>query len=142
MSNEIRIEMPGLTEAVAIELGRRADLLGAPFTFVPPRRAGRLAAERPARVVMVDLREEPDIASETLDHPEGWPQSDEVRQWLERATHFLGDNAPQQRFTFQAGWGDNQRPTTKGEIDLGAFLGLIAAGQLRADERYAVRWSE
>jgi hypothetical protein len=88
---------------------------------------------------MEDLREDPSIASETIDYPEGWPQDAAVREWLERAASFLGDNAPEQRFTFQAGWGDNERPKTNGEIELAAFVEMIAAGQLRADRRYAVR---
>lgn len=138
MSNSIVIEMPGLTRAVAIDFDRRAQLAGAPFAFFPPRPGGWLAAERPARVVMEDLREDPSIASETLDHPDGWPQSDEVRQWLARAARFLGHGSPEQRFTLQAGWGDNERQAPDSEIELAAFVEMIAAGRLRADEQYAV----
>lgn len=142
MSNEIEIEIPGLTAAVAVELDRRADLFGTPFTFIPPRRTRWLAAEQEASVLVADLREEPNVASETLDHPEGWPESDEVRQWLARAARFLGDNAPQRRFTFRAGWGDHRRQMANGDIDIETFLGLIGDGRLHADERYTVHSTE
>lgn len=142
MSNSIEIEMPGVTRVAASELDRRADLAGMPFTFIPPRPAKRWASERPSRVVMEDLREDPSIASETLDHPEGWPEDAAVRQWLEQAARFLGDNAPEQRFSFRAGWGDNQRPTSDGETELADFLEMVAAGRLRADDRYTIRSTE
>lgn len=87
---------------------------------------------------MADLREDPCIASEALDHPEGWPQAQPVRDWLVRAIRFLAEHAPDGRFTFRAGWGDHQRTGTV-ELDFDAFLASIADGTLQADRRYEIR---
>ena len=87
---------------------------------------------------MGDLREDPSIASEALDHPEAWPQAGPVQDWLIRAVRFLGEHAPDGRFAFRAGWGDHKR-TGVVELDLDGFLASIAAGMLQADRRYEVR---
>jgi hypothetical protein len=87
---------------------------------------------------MENLREDPSLASETLDHPGGWPQDVATRQWLVRAMRFLGENAPERKFTFHAGWPE-QRPTSTTEIELTTFLEIVAAGRMGADELYDVR---
>jgi hypothetical protein len=87
---------------------------------------------------MTDLREEPSIASETLDHPDGWPDDMVVREWLQRAMRFLGENAPERHFTFHAGWPE-QRATSIAQMDLESFLETIAAGGLQTNQRYEVR---
>ena len=138
MSSSIEVTLPGLTREAAVELDRRADLAGLPLAFVPPRPAGRFRASRPALVELQDLREDPSIASETLDHPEGWPQDDSVREWLERAVRFLGECAPEDRFMFRAGWGDSP-PGSTIDTNLTTFLAKISAGELRSDQLYDVR---
>jgi hypothetical protein len=80
---------------------------------------------------MDDLRDDPSIASRVLDHPEGWPQAEQVREWLVGVVRFLAEHAPECRFTFRAGWGDHQRDGAL-DRDIGAFLGSIAAGALWA----------
>ena len=87
---------------------------------------------------MLDLRDDPSVASEALDHPEGWPQDRDVREWMRRAMTFLGENAPEGRFAFQAGWLDHQREF-QAEVSLETFLDVIATGGLRADQEYRVR---
>ena len=137
MSLFIEIELPGLTREVAIDLDRRADLAGAPFSFVTPRAPTRWRAARRAYVGMEDLREDPSIGSETLDHPEGWPKDNHVRAWLEQAIRFLGTNAPEQRFTFHAGWPEHRATSTQ-TLDLADFLELIVSGRIRSAQRYDV----
>ena len=90
---------------------------------------------------MRHLDEDPSIASESLDYPEGWPANEEVRQWLVRAIGFLGRIAPDGHFTFRAGWHDTP-PRTAPPTDLDTLLGRIARGELRADELYEVRATE
>ena len=134
----ITIELPGLTDELVVDLRRHADLAGAPFSFVRSKHPGRKRGYS-AHVLLDDLEEDPSIASETLDSPAGWPQPEDVRAWLARAMEFLGRWAPQQRFSFQAGWYDRSVPTVPTiEIDLAAFLSMISAGELVADQRYDV----
>jgi hypothetical protein len=133
----IDIEMPGLTRTVAIELDRHADLTSAPFEFWPPR-PRRWRRDREPSVFMRDLREDLSISSETLDHPEGWPQDVIVRGWLERAMRFLGENAPDSQFTFHAGWPEQEWKSTI-DTDLASFLEMVATGRIRTDEQYTVR---
>jgi hypothetical protein len=139
MSCLIHISMPGLTCKAARELDRRAHVAGAPFQFKPPRRSGFLRRiDQPGVVVMKDLSEDPAIGSETLDHSDGWPQDGRVQDWLVRAMRFLGENAPEHRFIFQAGWNEHT-PTGEVELDLEAFVASIRVGRLRVWDRYDVR---
>ncbi len=71
--------------------------------------------------MMKDLRDDPSIGSETLDHPDAWPQDPRVRDWLARAMQFLGEHAPERRFVFQAGWNE-QAPTGAVELGLEALV--------------------
>ena len=86
---------------------------------------------------MEHLREDPSLASETLDHPGGWPENGEVCDWLLRAFAFLGEHAPEGRFAFRAGWGDNSRAGAVG-LTLAELLRRVRAAELRADELYEV----
>jgi len=86
------IQVPGLTQEAARELDRRADLAGLPLLFIPPRPQTRWRAARRAHVEMTDLRDDPSVASEALDHPDGWPQDRDVRERMRRA---IGENAPE-----------------------------------------------
>jgi hypothetical protein len=138
VSLTIDIELPGLTRDSAIALDRAADLAGTPLEFRGPRKGGRIRGPRPASVVMRDLRDDPSIASEALDHSEGWPQAQPVREWLIRVARFLAEHAPEGGFRFRAGWGDHQ-PSGVVELDIDAFLDAIAAGELQADRLYEVR---
>lgn len=72
-----------------------------------------------------------------LDFQHGWPQAPEVRDWLVIAMRFLGDNTPQGRFSFHAGWTEHSSPAAV-ELDLEAFLARIAGGGLCSSERYEV----
>lgn len=137
MSLTVKILLPGLTSAVATDLDRAADLADVPLHFVPPKPATRWRRAREAHVSLEDLREEPSLASETLDHPDGYPQSAEVRTWLRRALFFLAEHAPAQRFSFRAGWSDYpSRGTTA--IDVDSFFELLDRGALRSDATYDV----
>jgi hypothetical protein len=140
MSMDIQISLPGLTRELAIELDRRADLEGAAFRFHPSRRSGtfRKVDLGPA-VELEDLRDDPSIGSESLDFAEGWPRDPAVREWLLQAMRFLGENAPEGRFAFQAGWIERVPAEVEVEVTLAAFLERIAAGRLRSRELYDVR---
>jgi hypothetical protein len=140
MSCSIVISLPGLSEEVASELERRAELAGAPFTFRQSWRAGLLWRRREVRLgaELADLRDDPCIASESLDCEHGWPQDPRVREWFARAMRFLGENAPEGRFVFHAGWNEHDDAAISVDLGLEAFLERIAAGGLRSDETYAV----
>lgn len=139
MSCTIVIGLPGLTRDVAVDLARRADLAGAPFTFLQVWREGFLWRKRRVvvRAELVDLDSDPSIASESLDFQDGWPHDPDVREWLGRAMRFLGENAPGAGFAFHAGWSEHRNPQTV-SLDLAAFLHRIATGALRSSERYDV----
>ena len=133
MSLSVFIDLPGVTRARASELDRSADLAGIPLSFSLPRREGdRVSVE------MVHLRDDPSIASETLDHSQGWPQDPSVRRWLQRAMEFLAANAPEHRFRFHAGWTEHE-PTSEVELGFDEFLERIASGRLRAQDLYVVQ---
>ena len=137
----IRIELPGLNDDLAPALSRRADVAGVPLLFLPGQHPFTKRGRQPS-VTLNDLDEDPSIASETLDHPSGWPQSPEVRRWLTRTIEFLASSAPNQRFTFQAGWDDFAVPTVALiETELSEFIASISSGALIADQRYEVRTS-
>ena len=61
MSSTIDIRLPGLTRDVAEDLARRADLAGAPFTFLQVCRRGFLWRKREVavRAELVDLENDP-----------------------------------------------------------------------------------
>jgi hypothetical protein len=140
MSCHIVISLPGLTRDVAEELARRADLAGAPFTFLQVRRHGFpwRKSEVSLRAEFVDLDSDPSIASESLDFEHGWPHDPDVRAWFGRAMRFLGENAPEGGFAFSAGWTEHWDRETDADLDLDAFLERIASGILRSGERYNV----
>jgi hypothetical protein len=138
MSLTISLRVPGLTEESAHSLSRAATLEGAPFTAVWSR-GGHLPRPRAGRwtIAMHDLDSDPSVASETLDHPDGWPEAPSVRDWLARAFAFLVAQAPESRFSVSAGWGDHgsgERIAVSAE----ALLELVNAGRLRADVTYDV----
>jgi hypothetical protein len=139
MSCTIVIRLPGLTRAVAEDLARRADLAGAPFAFIRVRRHGFLWRHEDVVLSagLVDLADDPSIASESLDFEQGWPQDPDVREWLDRAMRFLGEHAPAGAFAFHAGWTEHQNPETVA-IGLDAFLERIASGGLKSNELYDV----
>lgn len=141
MSLTVEIRLPGLTSGIAIELDREADLAGVPLQFVPPKPATRWRRAREAHVSLEDLREDPSLASETLDHPDGYPQSPEVRAWLRRALFFLAEHAPERRFSFRAGWSDYPSRGTAA-IEVNSFFELLERGALRSDATYDVTKAE
>src|SRR4051794_17000979 len=136
MSCTIDIRLPGLTRDAAEDLARRADLAGAPFTFLRVWRRGFLWRKREVavRAELVDPENDPSIASDSLDFEDGWPHDPDVRVWLGRAMRFLGENAPGGGFAFHAGWTEHENPQTV-SLDLAAFLRRIAGGSLRSSER-------
>jgi hypothetical protein len=88
-------------------------------------------------VDLVDLDDDPSVASETLDHPAGWPQDEAVRSWLENAVHFLATEVPGGRFSFQAGWPE-QLLSAAVEVSADQLIGMIRRGDLHAGTRYVV----
>ena len=138
MSHDTFIGLPGLTAELAATLDRQADLEGAPFRFTTGRPAGRRRRPEPPGVMLVALRDDPSLASETLDSEHRWPQDPAVRDWLIRAAAFLGRHAPEGTFSLFSGWIEHRAESTV-TLTLDEFIECIREGRLRSDEQYEVR---
>jgi hypothetical protein len=137
MSHETHLHVPGLTPEIAERIAHRADFAGAPIRCEPARDASRRHEARTAAIALVELSEDPSLASETIDHEHHWPQDPAVQEWLVRAARFLAEQAPERRFVFFSGWIEHH-PTTTVAMSIDAFVTRIRAGSLRSDESYDV----
>jgi hypothetical protein len=108
-----------------------------PFRCAPGRDDGRWQPARDATIALVELSEDPSLASETIDHEHRWPQDPDVQEWLVRAACFLAEEAPERRFMFFSGWIEHH-PATTVAMSLDAFLACIRSGTLPSDESYDV----
>jgi hypothetical protein len=137
MSALVEVELPGLTDAVAEAIASAAAARGAPVRAWPGDHSRLLHRHGRPGVEIVDRAGDPSIASETLEHADGWPRDAAITALLHEALAFIGEVAPDGRFSFQAGWGDRRHP---GHVELGLaeLLGLVDAGGLLADVCYDV----
>jgi hypothetical protein len=138
MSFSVVIDIPELTEQSALAMGRKANTAGAPFRVVAQRSGSLFRRRQSWAIGFVDLEDDPSVASETLDHPSGWPQDEAVRRWLENAMRFLVTEAPGGRLSFQAGWPE-QISSSTAQASADQFVEMTRAGDLQAGVRYVIR---